>query len=104
MGREEDRQKANTLGVRFFVIKGYITPKELVEKVRSIFSGGKEYRVEINNFSMDASKLAQDFGLNNNFQCLECDEKLVLKLISGDSRDDGFEAHLVCPSCGWQAK
>ena len=42
MGREEDRQKANTLGVRFFVIKGYITPKELVEKVIELIKKEKD--------------------------------------------------------------
>jgi two-component system chemotaxis response regulator CheY len=60
MGREEDRQKANVLGARYFFVKGYTTPKEIVEKVRSLFLGGKEYRLELNNYSMDAQKLAQD--------------------------------------------
>ncbi|MFA5777016.1 MAG: response regulator [Parcubacteria group bacterium] len=104
MGREEDRQKANLLGVRYFIIKGFTAPKEVVEKVNSIFSEGKEYRLEVNNFSMDALKLAQDLGLNNNFQCLECNEKMILKMISVNSKDKGFEAHLICPSCGWQVK
>jgi CheY-like chemotaxis protein len=104
MGREEDRQRANMLGVKFFAIKGFTSPKELVEKTKSLFTGGNEYRVEIDNFSMDAPKLAQDLGLNNNFQCLECNDKMILKIISGDSKEDGFETHLICPSCGWQAK
>jgi len=104
MGREEDRQKANMLGVRFFAIKGFTSPKELVEKVRALFVGEREYWVEIDNLSMDAPKLAQDLGLNNHFQCLECDDKLILKLISNDSKKEGFEAHIICPSCGWQAK
>jgi DNA-binding response OmpR family regulator len=104
MGREEDRQKANLLGARHFIIKGFTAPKEVVEKVNSIFSEGKEYRLEINNFSMDAPRMAQDLGLNNNFQCLECDEKMLLKLTSANSSGKGFEAHLICPSCGWQVK
>ena len=104
MGREEDRQKANVLGAKYFIVRGFTTPKEIVEKVRTLFLGGKEYRLEINNFSLDAQKLAEDLGLNNNFQCLECDEKMILKIMSKDSSKDGFEAHLICPSCGWQAK
>ncbi|MDO8529288.1 MAG: response regulator [bacterium] len=104
MGREEDRQKANVLGARYFIVRGFTTPNELVKKVKSLFIGGKEYHLEINNFSMDAQKLAQDLGLNNNFECLECDDKLIMKVIASDKNGGGLEAHLVCPSCGWQAK
>lgn len=104
MGREEDRQKANVLGAKYFIVRGFTTPKELVEKTRSLFLGGKEYRLEINNFSLDAQKLAKDLGLNSNFQCLECDEKLILKVVSKDAKEEGLSANLICPSCGWQAK
>lgn len=103
MGWEEDRQKANKLGVRFFIIKGFTPPKEVVEKVRSIFTGGKEYRLEISGLSLDGQNLSKDLGLNNNFRCLECDNELVIKLITSADKE-GFEGHLVCPSCGWQAK
>lgn len=104
MGREEDRQKANILGARYFVVKGFTTPKELLKKVKSLFIGGKEYYLEISNLSMDAPKLAQDLGLNRDFECLECDDKLVMKIIASDKNGGGLEARLVCPSCGWQAK
>ena len=104
MGREEDRQKANLLGAKYFIVRGFTTPKKLVEKTLSILMGEREYRLEINSFSMDAPKMAQELGLNNNFQCLECDEKLILKLLQGNSGKEGFETHLICPSCGWQAK
>lgn len=104
MGREEDRQRANVLGARHFFVRGYTTPNELVEKVKALFFGGREYRLEVNNFSLDAQKLASDLGLNNNFQCLECDDKLILKINSSDSKEGGFSANLVCPSCGWQAR
>ena len=66
--------------------------------------GGQEYRLEINNFSLDAQKLAKDLGLNNNFECMECDEKLILKVVSKDAKEEGLLANLICPSCGWQAK
>lgn len=104
MGREEDRQKANVLGARFFAVRGFTTPKELVDKVKSFFTGGKEYIIEINNSSFDSQKLASDLGLNSNFQCMECNDRLILKLISSDKKEEGFQAHLICPSCGWQAK
>ena len=103
MGREEDRQKANGLGARHFIIRDFTSPKEVVEKVKALFIEGKEYRLEINNISMDSQKLAHDLGLNNHFQCMECDEKLILKLVA-KNKNEGMEAHFICPSCGWQAK
>lgn len=104
MGREEDRQKANVLGVRDFIVRDFTTPKKVLEKIKSIFMEEKEYRLEIDTYSMDAQKLAQDLGLNNNFQCMECDERLIFKVISKSNNAEGMEARLICPSCGWQAK
>lgn len=104
MGREEDRQKANVLGARHFVVRGFTTPREVVKKIASLFDGGKEYRLEINNRSLDAPLLAQECGLNNDFECLECNDTLILKLITQSQNEKGMEAHLICPSCGWQAK
>jgi len=104
MGREEDRQKANVLGAKDFIIRDFTTPKKVLEKVKALFVEGKEYRLEIDTSSMDAQKLAQDLGINNSFQCMECDEKLIFKVFSGNKKDRGMEAQLICPSCGWQAK
>lgn len=104
MGREEDRQKANLLGACYFIVRGFTTPNELVKKIKSLFIGGKEYYLELSTLSMDAPKLAHDLGLNNNFECLECDDKLVMKVITSDKDGGELEVHLVCPSCGWQAK
>ncbi len=102
MGREEDRQKANVMGVKYFVVRGFTKPKEVVEKIKSLLMGGMEYRLEIDKLSLDGQKLAKDVGLNSRYQCLECNEELILKLIAEDK--DGLRAHLICPSCGWQAK
>ncbi len=102
MGKEEDRQKANTLGARFFVVRGFSTPKEVVENVNSLFLGGNEYRLEVDDYSLDAQKLSHDLGLNN-LKCPECGDKLVVKLIVGENKQD-IKANLICPSCGWQAK
>jgi two-component system chemotaxis response regulator CheY len=102
MGKEEDRQKANVLGARYFVVRGFSTPREVVEKVNSLFLGGSEYRLEIDGYSLDAQKLSHDFGLNN-LKCPECDKKLIVKLIVGENKEE-MKVNLICPSCGWQAK
>jgi two-component system chemotaxis response regulator CheY len=102
MGREEDRQKANLLGARYFIIRGFSTPKEVVEKVRSLFLGGNEYRLEVDSFSLDAQELSHDLGLHN-LDCPECKNKLAIKLTVGEDKKE-MRANLVCNSCGWQMK
>jgi CheY-like chemotaxis protein len=103
MGREEDRQKANSLGAKFFIVRGFTTPKEVVEKVKMIFEERKEYNLEINPTALDAPKLAQDLNLGADLRCPEpgCNQKLVVRL---SDNNGAIEAKLVCPSCGWQAK
>jgi two-component system chemotaxis response regulator CheY len=102
MGKEEDRQRANILGARFFIVKGFSSPREVLGDVNSIFLGGNEYRVEIDEYSLDAPKLSHDFGINN-LKCPECNNKLVIKLLVGKNKEE-IKANLICSSCGWQAK
>jgi two-component system chemotaxis response regulator CheY len=103
MGREEDRQKANVLGAKGFFVKGFITPKEVVEKIQIYLSegaNGKIYKLEFVEGSMDSGELAGDLGLENGFRCFDCSEKMVIELTMKDSKENLFEARLVCPQCG----
>lgn len=105
MGREEDRQRADTLGVKDFIIRGTTPPKEVVERISSLFvrvSG--EYQIEFSPSEIDAQKLARELGFKPNFQCLKCDKKMVLDLKLTNQKDKIFEAKFVCPGCGWEAK
>lgn len=104
MGREEDQQRANKLGAKDFIVRDLVTPNKVVKKIKALFSQGGVYRLEFNPFSLDAQKLNRDFGLNSNFQCLECNEKMILRLTSLDTKDRSFETKFVCPNCGWEAK
>jgi two-component system, chemotaxis family, chemotaxis protein CheY len=103
MGREEDRQKANVLGAKYFFVRGYSSPKEIVDKVNQLFQQRKEYQLEINRTALDAPLLAKNLGLDEEFRCPEpdCDGRLVIKLVLNSG---SVEAMLVCPSCGWQAR
>lgn len=102
MGREEDRQKANVLGARYFIVREFSTPKEVVEKVEALFLGGNEYRLEINAITLDGQKLSDDLGLKN-LKCPECKNQIIIKIIMGENKEE-IKTALFCPSCGWQAK
>jgi CheY-like chemotaxis protein len=103
LGREADRQRANSLGVRDFIVRDTTPPKKVAERIKMIFTGGI-YRIDFNAYNLDAQKIAQVLGLNDNFQCLECGEKVVMRLKVIDPKDRKLEAAFICPHCGWEAK
>lgn len=105
MGREEDRQRADNLGVKDFIIRGTTPPKEVINRISSIFTKIKgEYKIEFSTSGMDAEKMAQDFNFKADFECEKCNRKMVLYLKPVNQRDKIFEAKFICPGCGWEAK
>ncbi len=105
MGREEDQQRANVLGAKDFIIRDITRPIEVVERIGSLFAqSGGEYKIEFNAETQDAKKLAKDLNFQENFLCLDCNEKLVLKMKLTNAQDRIFETVFVCPKCGWVAK
>lgn len=103
LGRETDRQRANTLGARDFIVRDTTPPREVMERIRAIFLGG-EYKLDFNAYNLDAQKLARDLGLNQDFQCLECGQKMVLRLKMTDAKTRKYEAVFVCPHCGAESR
>ncbi|HEX8974501.1 MAG TPA: response regulator [Patescibacteria group bacterium] len=105
MGREEDQQKANTLGAKDFIVRDVTRPVEVVERISSLFTKpGGEYKLAFSPYEQDAQKLAKDLNFQASFLCLECSEKLALKLKLKDPQARVFEAQFICPKCGWEAK
>ncbi len=101
MGREEDRVRSDALGVKDFIIRDTTRPIEVVERINSLFViAGDEYEIEFNPYAKDAQKLAQELNLQASFLCLDCQEKLVLKLKLIDPKNRTFEASFVCSKCG----
>jgi PleD family two-component response regulator len=98
MGRQEDKTKAESLGVKDFFVFGMITPLEIVKKIK-IESGSKEYTLQLNTELLDASKLVNDFKLGENLKCPKCSNDLNLKLKVSDVLKREFLAKLICPKC-----
>lgn len=104
MGREEDQQRANVLGAKGFYVRDFTTPREVVKKIKTFLSGGKIYKMDFSESNLDAKQLARDLSIDDNFQCFECSEKMVLELGLIKGKERIFEARFVCPKCGWVAK
>jgi CheY-like chemotaxis protein/predicted RNA-binding Zn-ribbon protein involved in translation (DUF1610 family) len=100
LGREEDRKRAQDLGVREFVIRDFTSPMEVVNLVSSIFAEGSEYTLDFDKYNLDAQRLARDLNFNGHFQCTECGESMVLKFQIGEK--GMHTAQFVCPKCGWR--
>lgn len=101
MGREEDRIRAEKLGAKDFIVRDTTRPVEVVSRINFLFTeAGKEYKLEFNPYAYDAQKLAKELNFHANFQCLECNEKLVLNMKLIDAKNHIFEAKFVCPGCG----
>lgn len=105
MGREEDQQRANSLGAKDFIVRGTTPPIEVVERISSLFvEPGSEYLISFDPYALDAQKMGKGLGFQASFKCLDCDEKLALRMKLLDPKTRIFEAKFVCPKCGWVAK
>jgi len=103
MGREEDRKKAEKLGAKDFIVRGATSPNQAVERIKVLFMEGS-YSIEFDPYNLDAAKLAHDLNINKGFQCMECNERLVLKIHFDNPKEGLFNARFVCPKCGWILK
>lgn len=100
LGREEDRKHAEALGAKGFIVRDFTSPAEVVETISAAFAEGGEYVLGFDPVNLDAQKLARDIKMNSQFQCMECGERVVLKLRVGPG--GRHHASLICPRCGWQ--
>lgn len=98
MGREEDRQKAMSMGIKDFFIQGMISPRGIADKIKAMF-GSSEYRLNLCVGELDADRLAQNLHLNKKLECSKCREKMILVLKVKDVIKKEFEAKMICPKC-----
>ncbi len=95
MGREEDRLRAEQIGVNDFFVTTMTPPAEIANRIHAILSHS-EYLITPNPYELDAQRLAQDLNLNRDFLCSEGGEKLAFRLKLKDANTRRFEAELVC--------
>ncbi len=101
LGREEDRKKAQELGVVNFIVQGTMTPNEVVDTVKSMTRKEGSYRLNFDSLALDAPRLAKALS-KSNLNCPSCNEKLVIEL-SQKKEGSGWDAVIKCPSCSYTA-
>lgn len=97
LGREEDRERAATLGVKDFLLRDMTTPNDVIQRINDVLTA-KEYILGIDPFNFDAAKFALDLNINPDFICPEEKQggRVVLKLRKKDGHAKQFDAELTC--------
>lgn len=104
-GREEDRIKSEKMGCQGFFVQGLDTPKEVVERIKTVASG-EEYKLRLYENDLDAFKIVSKLGLKEKMQCPKCSETLIISLKPlNSSGENKFYASFICPKCqkNWKA-
>ncbi len=96
LGRQEDQKRAQSIGVKEFIVRDIVTPNEVVARIRALLSRS-EYLISIDSKALDASKLASDLRIQPDFSCSENGgQRFALRLRLKDVSLRTFEAELVC--------
>jgi DNA-binding response OmpR family regulator len=99
LGREEDRRKAQELGINEFIVQGSASINEIVEKMRSLMKDGESFRLSFDPYAWDAPRLARTLQ-NKSFSCPNCQQKMILEVFP-KTEGSGYNAILKCPKCDY---
>jgi DNA-binding response OmpR family regulator len=108
-GKEEDMQSALKTGANDYLVKGYQSPRDIVDKIR-LFIGKKASEIDTNVYQVmvyerkgDAARMQRDMGLPVLFRCPDCKEELVFEMVPEEakkgSNEHSFKTTVLCPSC-----
>jgi CheY-like chemotaxis protein len=97
LGREEDRRRSREMGIENFIIQGSMTPREVVDKIRSVIASSSSFQLGFDYSAWDAPALAQKIDLAD-FNCPSCGNKMILEL-TPKPEGKGFDAFFKCPKC-----
>jgi CheY-like chemotaxis protein len=97
LGREEDRKKAEELGITNFVIQGTMTPNEIFDIAKSLVGAGSSFKISFDPHDWDAPRLSKKLG-KGSFSCPSCQEKMIME-ITLKKEGRGFDGILRCPKC-----
>ena len=99
LGREEDRKKAEELGIVDFIIQGSVTPNELVDKIKNMTHTEGSFKLSFDPYAWDAPRFAETLD-GKNLNCPNCQEKLIME-VTLKKEGRGFDGILKCPKCDY---
>lgn len=96
MGREEDRQEAEGLGVKDFIVQGVTPPAEAVQRIIYQLSS-RSYKLKINPYELEAQEMVTDLKFPEDFKCRNCGSELAVEITPDIKK---FKGRIICPNCG----
>lgn len=101
LGRQEDKLKAQELGVKDFIVLDFTPPIKIIELARLRIGGegsAQKYILNVDDTARDAAKLTKDLGFQPYFECKKHPgEKMVLVMSVNPEETGEFKARFVCP-------
>lgn len=111
IGDVSDRAKAAELGVTEYSIKAFNSPKQVVNRLRTLLPGmntpkgpsdpGGAFTLALKGSPVGVPRLLSGVNLSNDFLCTQCHSEVLLSMLPDPTRTPGhwFAAHLVCSNC-----
>lgn len=96
LGREEDKRRAQELGVRDFIVRSVVPPNEIVSRIKTLLGARSAYRLNFDPAAGDAARLARDFAFPAYFEAENHRQmELVLEPYGFDGDERVFKAKFV---------
>ncbi|MCA9364485.1 MAG: response regulator [Candidatus Moranbacteria bacterium] len=95
LAREEDQRRAQDLNVDDFIVRDLTPPREVVERISAILTGGYYY-LDFDTNTKEAQRLMSDLRISSFFAC-ENEQKMKLKMKLVNTKEQKFEAEIICP-------
>jgi DNA-binding response OmpR family regulator len=99
LGRENDRKRAEELGIGNFIVQGTVTPNELADRVKNLTHSGGSFKLSFDPYAWDAPRLAKTLA-GKSLNCPNCQEKLIME-VTTKKEGQGFDGVLKCPKCDY---
>jgi len=97
--REGDKERAMELEAKDFVVGSFLTPRQVVLKMKIHLGEQKTYRIKIDKNLKEIQELARDLGYKS-LNCPFCGSTLEIFLIRDLSRGENyFKLSFICPKC-----
>lgn len=100
LGRQEDKIKAQELGIKDFILLDFTPPADVVRLAYLRIEGnrGEKYFLDFDETALDAARLTKDFNFPPYLKCAKHpSEKMVLVLIADSENAGEFKAKFICP-------
>lgn len=96
LGREEDRIAMEKMGINDFIIRGLVSPAEIIKRIVNVVNS-KAYFFKIDKKDGDIEAFMREQRMPIDFMCDECGTELAVKFKTTDK--DYFRGSIRCPSC-----